>query len=157
LHSRLGLLTCALASAYLGDDEGARRLEARSEEYGIDRYGREESPIWLALHRGDLVEVERRLEELEQPGKSLLRSRKLAPVAARLDALAALGRRETLEHDATPLLQLGTYLEPFALRALGAVRRDETLVVQAAQRFETMGLTWHASRTTALLRGSPVS
>ena len=157
LHSRLGLLTCALASAYLGDDEGARRLEARSEEYGIDRYGREESPIWLALHRGDLVEVERRLEELEQPGKSLLRSRKLAPVAARLDALAALGRRETLEHDATPLLRPGTYLEPFALRALGAVRRDETLVVQAAQRFETMGLTWHASRTTALLRGSPVS
>ena len=80
-----------------------------------------------------------------------------APVAARLDALAALGRRETLEHDATPLLRPGTYLEPFALRALGAVRRDETLVVQAAQRFETMGLIWHASRTTALLRGSPVS
>jgi hypothetical protein len=69
--------------------ENALRLEARSEEYGIDRYGREESPIWLALHRGDLAAVERRLEELEQPGESLLRSRKLAPVAARLDALAA--------------------------------------------------------------------
>ena len=147
-----GLLTCALASAYLGDEEEARRLEARSEEYGIDRYGREESPIWLALHRGDLVAVERRLEDLEQPGKSLLRSRKLAPVAARLDALAALDRRETVEGDAPSLLRPGTYLEPFALRALGVVREDEALIEQALSRFEALGLDWHTAETRKLLQ-----
>ena len=153
LHSRLGLLTCALASAYLGDDEDARRLEARSHAYGSDRYGREESPIWLALHRGDLGGVERLLGELERPGKSLLRSRKLSPVAARLDALAALGRRDTLERDAPSLLKPGTYLEPYALRALGLVREDSTLLEQAADRFAAMSLAWHAARTRGVLTG----
>jgi DNA-binding SARP family transcriptional activator/class 3 adenylate cyclase len=156
LHSRLGLLTCALGSAYLGDEQEARRLEARSEKYGTDRYGREESAIWLALRRGDLDTVERLLGELERPGKSLLRSRKLAPVAARLDALAALERRDTLEQDAPPLLRPGTYLEPFALRALGLVRGDPALVEQAADEFEAMALGWHAAQTRNLLAGVDV-
>ena len=151
LHNRLALLTCALASAYLGDEEEARRLELRSEQYGTDRYGREESPIWLALYRGDLAAVERLLRELEEPGKALLRSRKLAPVAARLDALAALGRRDTLERDAPPLVQQGTYLEPFALRALGLVREDPTLLQQAADRCDAMSLAWHAAQTRRIL------
>jgi len=154
LHSRLGLLTCALASAYLGDEDDARRLEARSAQYGTDRYGREESPIWLALHRGDLDSVEHLLAELERPGKSLLRSRKLTPLAARLDALAALGRREALERDAPLLLRPGTYLEPYALRALALVREDDALLEQAADSFEAMSLTWHAARTRrALIAG----
>jgi len=153
LHSRIGLLTCALASAYLGDENEARRLEARSEDYGTDRYGREESPIWLALHRGDLGAVEILLERLERPGKTLLRSRKLSPVAARLDALAALGKRDTLERDAPPLLQQGTYLEPVALRALGIVREDATLLQQAVDRFDAMCLAWHAAQTRRTLAG----
>jgi predicted ATPase len=147
LHNRVALLTCALASAYLGNEQEARRLEARSEERGVEHYGRAESLIWLALHRGDLAAVERLLEELEHPGKSFLRSRKFAPVAARLDALAALGRREALEDAASPLLRAGTYLEPFALRALGLVREDPILVEQAAARFDAMALAWHADQT----------
>jgi DNA-binding SARP family transcriptional activator len=154
LHSRLGLLTCALASAYLGDEEEATRLEARSEEFGTDRHGREESPIWLALHRGDLDEVDRLLGELERPEQPLLRSRKLTPVAARLDALAALGRRGSLERDAPALLKAGTYLEPYALRALGLVREDSTLLEQAADRFDAMSLAWHAAQTRGVLAGS---
>ena len=157
LHNRLALLACALASAYLGDEEEARRLEARSEASGVELYGRAESPIWLALHRGDLAAVERLLEEFERPRKSLMRRRKLAPVAARLDALAALGKRETVERDAAVLLRPGTYLEPFALRAIGLVQQDETLLEQAAQRFDTIGLAWHAARTRALLAGSPIA
>ncbi len=149
LHNRLALLTCALASACLGDDAEARRLEARSEESGIDLYGRSEALIWLALHRRDLAAAERALVELERPRKSFLRSRKLAPVAARLDALAALGRREVLEDEAPALLQPGTYLEPFALRALGVVRRDVVLARRAAERFTAMGLDWHAAQTRA--------
>jgi class 3 adenylate cyclase len=151
LHNRLALLTCALASAHLGDEDEARRLEARSEESGVDLYGRAESLIWLALHRRDLAAVEHLLEELEQPKKSLLRSRKFAPIAARLDALATLGRREMLERDAPPLLRSGTYLEPFALRALGVVRKDGELIEQAARRFEAMRLSWYATQTSALL------
>ncbi len=154
LHNRLALLTCALASAYLGDDAEARRLEARSEESGIDNYGRTESLIWLALHRGDLAAVERALAELERPAKSFLRSRKLAPVAARLDALAALGRRQTLESEAPPLVRPGTYVEPFALRALAVVRDDEQLARQAVERFEAMSLHWHAGQTLAALAGA---
>jgi len=151
LHNRLALLTCALASAYLGEEDEARRLEARSEESGIDLYGRAESLIWLSLHRGDLTEVERWLGELETPRKSFLRSRKLAPVAARLDALAALARRETLERDASQLLLPGTYLEPFALRALGAIRNDEGLTEEAAERFAALGLDWYATQTRTRL------
>ena len=151
LHNRLALLTCALASAYLGEEDEARRLETRSEASGVDLHGRTESLIWLSLHRRDLTAIEHLLSELEQPKKSFLRSRKLAPVAARLDGLAALGRRETLERDAPPLVRPGTYLEPFALRALGVVREDEGLAEQAASRFEAMGLDWQAAQTRAQL------
>jgi hypothetical protein len=45
----------------------------------------------------------------------------------------------------------GTYLEPFALRALGVARGDEELVIQARDRFVTMDLEWHAAETRRLL------
>ncbi len=44
-----------------------------------------------------------------------------------------------------------TYLEPFALRALGIVREDGSLVERAADRFAALGLDWHAARTRELL------
>ena len=74
-------------------------------------------------------------------------------MAARLDALAALGRRDTLERDAPSLLKPGTYLEPYALRALGLVREDSTLLEQAADRFAVMSLAWHAAQTRGVLTG----
>jgi hypothetical protein len=76
---------------------------------------------------------------------------KLAPVAARLDALGALRRSEQVEAEAPLLLVPGTYLEPFALRALARVRGDVELLHQAAERFEAMGLGWFAAETRALL------
>ena len=75
----------------------------------------------------------------------------LPATAARLDALAALKRRSLVEREAPPLLRPGIYLEPFALRALGAVRQDELLLEQAADRFAAMGLEWHAEQTPTLL------
>ena len=75
----------------------------------------------------------------------------LSSMAAHLDGLAALGERERVEGEAVPALAPGTYLEPFALRALGLVREDEALVGQAAERFEAFGLEWHAARTRGLL------
>ena len=71
----------------------------------------------------------------------------LYALATKLDALIALGRAEEAEKAATALLEPGTYLEPFALRALGRVRSDRALTEQAVERFEAMGLSWHAAKT----------
>jgi hypothetical protein len=75
----------------------------------------------------------------------------LPAAAARLDALAAMKERSLLERDAAALLRSGTYLEPFALRALGAVREDDLLIEQAIGRFDAMGLGWHADQTRKLV------
>jgi hypothetical protein len=73
------------------------------------------------------------------------------PASTFLDALAALGDRERIEAEAPNWLQPGTFAEPFALRALGIARTDRALLEQALERFEAMGLTWHAGRTRRLL------
>jgi hypothetical protein len=102
----------------------------------------------LALHRRDLAAVPSLL------GNPAVRTSNwfyLSAMAAHLDALAALGDHERVEAEATPALQPGTYLEPFALRALGLVRSDDELVVQAAGAFEALGLGWHAARTRGLV------
>ena len=75
----------------------------------------------------------------------------LPAVAVRLDALASLKERSTVERAAPSLVQPGSYLEPVALRALGAVREDERLLEQAADRSDAMGLSWHAEQTRKLV------
>jgi hypothetical protein len=74
-------------------------------------------------------------------------------VAARLDALVALHRRELIEREATVLLQDPSILKPFALRALGAARGDHELLAEADERFQALGLEWHRSQTERLLAG----
>jgi hypothetical protein len=59
-----------------------------------------------------------------------------------------------VEAKAKLAMQPDTYMEPFALRALGRVRHDQRLIEQAAARFEAMGLQWHAARTRELLTGN---
>jgi hypothetical protein len=56
-----------------------------------------------------------------------------------------------VEREADRHLKPGTYLEPFALRALGIVREDGGLIERAADRFAGLGLDWHAARTRELL------
>jgi hypothetical protein len=72
-------------------------------------------------------------------------------MAAHLDGLAVLSEHERVEEEATAALKPGTYLQPFALRALGVVRKDERLIEQAMNQFESFGLTWHAAQTRRLL------
>ncbi len=146
------LLACALAAAHEGDEAETRRLEESAETIAMDGYGLTISAVSvrLALLRNDLETVQRLLEL--PVGLSYTES---AARSARLDALAALGDREQLEAEASPLLQPDTYLEPFALRALGIVREDDKLVEQALARFEAMGLDWHAAETRMLLVGGP--
>jgi hypothetical protein len=145
------LLVSALAAAHLGEDAEARRLESRADELGMEGFGPVLSGprVQLALLREERERVRTLLDEPVAP-----RGRNwyfLASMAARLDALWALGHRDRLDAEAPPHLGPGTYLEPFALRALGVVHEDESLVARAAACFEAMGLGWHAGRTRALL------
>ncbi len=144
------LLVCALARAYLGDEEEACRLEQEAGAHRMTGYGPlQDAPrVQLALHRNDLGAVESLLGE---PGVRRATTYYLSSMATHLDGLAALGDRERVEAEAGRLLQPNTYLEPFALRALGVVREDASLIERAAGRFEAHGLDWHAGRTRALL------
>ena len=104
--------------------------------------------IQLALHRGDLDAVASLLGE---PAVRRSNWCYLSSMATQLDALAALRERERVEAEANNLLRPNTYLEPFALRALGIVREDRRLIERAAATFDALGLGWHAATTRALL------
>jgi class 3 adenylate cyclase len=149
------LLVCAVASAVMGDEQRATELERAADELGMEGYDFAlESPrLRLALLRGNLPP----LGEALDPAASHNLSFGLARLATRMDALAALRERRRVEKDAPTLLQAGTYVEPFALRALGIVREDETLVGQATERLRGMGLDWHAEQTGALIESASLS
>jgi hypothetical protein len=143
------LLVCATAHVHVADLEEARRLEQIADVVAPSRSG-SASRIGLALARGDLGAVAELLPaEPPAPGGRPPWDAYIRTV--RLDALTALRDRERLEAEAPPLLQPGTYFEPFALRALGVVREDAELLEQAVARFEAMELHWHATQTRALL------
>jgi predicted ATPase/class 3 adenylate cyclase len=142
------LLVCALAAAHCGDEAESRRLELAADALEMEGYGLTiDAPrLRLAVIRSDLEAAERLLES----GQAMYFAR-TAAAAARLDALAALGRLEDVEDEAEPLLLRNTYLQPFALRALGQVRGDKRLLAESIGGFERMGLDWHADETRALL------
>jgi hypothetical protein len=148
------LLVCAVASAVVGDEQRAAELERAAEELGLEGYdfALEAPRLRLALLRGNPGPVG---DALEAPASHNL-SFGLARLAARIDALAAL-RDRRVEEDAPRLLQAGTYIEPFALRALGIVREDETLVGRANDRLRAIGLDWHAEQTNALIEAASIS
>jgi class 3 adenylate cyclase/tetratricopeptide (TPR) repeat protein len=144
------LLVCALANVYLENDHEARRLERSADDLGMEGYGLFLDPlhIEIAIGRGDLEEVERMLD-----GWSPVGFDDIDALIARLNALVALGRRTKIEEEAPAMLKPKTYLEPFALRALGFARNDIGLTEQAIERFEAMGLDWHAAQTRKLTQG----
>jgi class 3 adenylate cyclase len=135
------LLNCATASAQAGDDDEARRLEAKADGLGMEGgrwyQGWFEPPrIRLALARHQTS----KLAELTPAGFDW----EWEPVSTFLDALAALGDRDRIEAEAPKWLHPGTFAEPFALRALGIARSDQALLDQALKRFEAMGIPGHA-------------
>ncbi len=105
-----------------------------------------EARLRLALARADLDAV----AELVGRTEGFRAALGPAPLAARLDALAALGDRALVE-ELAPRVVESAYLEPFALRALGLVREDDALVERARAQFEALGLHWHAGETERLV------
>jgi hypothetical protein len=103
--------------------------------------------VEIAIARGATAEVERLLGELGLRGLD-----DPDGLIARLNALVALGRRAEIEEEAPAAAKPETYLEPFALRALGFARQDQGLIGKAIRRFEAMGMAWHAAETRKLLR-----
>ena len=147
------LFSCAVACGELGLDADAQRLEEAAVQQGFQDgafgFWLDPPPAHLALLRGDLERLDALLESSgatwhwSQDGS-------LYAQATKLEALIALGRTREAAEAATPLLQPGTYLEPFALRTLGLAQGDRALMEQAVERFEAMGLSWHAAKTRAL-------
>ena len=148
--SARSLYLCAVANAHLGNDNEVKRLEARAEPLAMSGYGTvlDTPRLLLALHRGDLIAVE-----------ALLGSR---PSGRRTGSTSPRWRRTWTGwgHSANasgsskrpyPHSRQERIWSLFALRALGLVREDETLIGQAAERFEAFGLAWHAARTRALV------
>jgi len=140
------LLTCALANVHLGNDQEARRLERSAEDLGMEGYSFEALYVEIAVARGDLAALERLLDAWSPQGFM-----DEDGLVARMNALVALDRRAEIEAEAPTMLKPKTYLEPFALRALGFARGDDALIGQAIERFETMGLDWHAGETRRLM------
>jgi MalT-like TPR region len=144
------LLNCAAAFAQAGDEDEARRLEAKAD--GLGMAGGRWYQGWfdpprmrLALARGDTGQ----LADLAAADFDW----EWEPVSTFLDALAALGDRERIEEQAPKWLREGIFAQPFALRALGVARGDRALIEQAQERFEAMDLTWHAAQTRRLADG----
>jgi hypothetical protein len=152
LRSPRSLLVCAVGALAAGDASTAEALEREAEAWGVeDRgFGLASPLVRLALLRRDRETVERLVQATR------LRSFRYAfgpgPIATWLDGLAALREREPVEAEAPALARSGAYLEPFALRALAAVRGDDELLSRAQQLFRALGLDWHAGQTRALLQ-----
>jgi hypothetical protein len=151
IRNARSLLITALAAAHAGDVEAAAELEERGREVATEGYDAIlAAPLArLALARGDVGAALALVPPFEQYDLQTWFALPLA--TARLDVLGAARDRDRLEREARVFLVPGTYVEPFALRALGLVRGDEGMIHQAIDRFDAMKLDWHARETRALL------
>jgi DNA-binding SARP family transcriptional activator len=148
------LLLVGLAYSYLGEEEEARRLELEAEALGMrNRHVVDSVRLRLALHRGEREVADELAARLlvDDGWYSRGHGTSLATLTTLVDALALLGKRALVEEQAAPLLGRSRYLDPFVLRGLGIVRKDETVLADALARFEALGLGWHAEQTRALL------
>jgi class 3 adenylate cyclase/tetratricopeptide (TPR) repeat protein len=149
------LLVCSAACAALGDEQGAASLEREADELRMEGFGWivEAPRIRLALHRHDLATVR---ELVSATGSSITRRQMWyfpAAAATYLDALAALGDAEGLNAGAPEFLETDSVLKAFAMRALGIVRGDPSMMEGAASQFEAFGFDAQAASTRLLALG----
>jgi hypothetical protein len=148
------LLVCAMAEAHRGAESRARELEEGAMQLGLGgRHTLDAPRLRLALLYGERARARELLTRLIDEGGWYARGvdSSFATLVTKLDGLAALGDRARAEELAPRVLRPGTFVEPFAQRALGLVREDDELVATAASRFDELGLDWHAAETRALL------
>jgi hypothetical protein len=145
------LLLLSLAHLCLGDEARATELERdglRLAGEGYETY-LSGARLRIALERGDRAAaasiVDLPVERALVWGPGIF--------AARLDAFVALRRHDRIEAEAPELVQPGTTVEPFALRALGIARNDDALVARAEELFAALGLEWHRGQRERLLAG----
>jgi hypothetical protein len=150
IRNARSLLVCAAAAEILGDPDRSRALEAAADELAATRLGVALGGprIRLALARADIDALRSLLGEADWYSRQTWFV--LPGAAAHLDVLAVFGTEQSLGSDDMPAPN--GYLEPFMLRALGIVRRDDGLLTQADERFRALGLDWHADQTEALIR-----
>jgi class 3 adenylate cyclase/tetratricopeptide (TPR) repeat protein len=150
------LLYCALAALQCGDGTEVTRLETEADARMLDPY---RSFYWgpkfrLALARDDVPALERLVDSVDfrprSEGGAVDRVRRDDGAAAFLDALVALGADERIEEEAPRWVNERTYVQPFALRALGVARADGRLFDEATARFRENGLDWRADETLLL-------
>jgi hypothetical protein len=146
------LLVCALANEWLGLPERSRELEARAAEIENEGYGATLATprAGLALARGELDRLDELLADEDWMQRQMWFS--LPAAATRLDALAVVGDADAVDAAAAHLGRPNSYLEPFALRAVGIVHEDESLLARADEQFRALRLPWHADQTEALVR-----
>ncbi|TML27919.1 MAG: hypothetical protein E6G26_07890 [Actinobacteria bacterium] len=141
------LLVCAIAREVAGDRERSRELEALAAEFQAEGHGGAVATprARLAIVRGELEVI----QELLLDDFWLRRQTwfALPAAAARLDALAVLGKAADI---AAAFAPRRSYVEPFAVRALGVAKSDEALLAQADGAFRALGLDWHADQTARL-------
>lgn len=139
VRNQRSLLSCALAAQVVGDAVAAASLEAAADALGMEGYDAVFAPLrtWLAITRGDMDEIRRRLPRaMPPPTKNWWR---LTTLAARMDGLAALGATEQLERVAAPLLVSGTLLDAWARRAMARAHGDMAATVAAERVFMDLG------------------
>jgi hypothetical protein len=153
------LLYCALAAHSCGNGDEVARLEAEADARMLDPY---RSFYWgpkfrLALARDDVPALQGLVDSVDfRPGAAgradagVDRVRLDDGAAAFLDALVALGALDRIEEEAPRWVDVRTYVQPFAIRALGVARADGRLFDQAAARFRENGLDWRAEETLML-------
>ena len=143
------LLNAAVASAYGGDEAEAGRLEAKADAIGMEGYRQWLAPprIRLAIARDDLGELRRLVDAI---GPEDLEPWAYEMPSAMLDAFVVLGDRGSIETEAPKWLRPKTYVEPFALRALGFARADKSMLTDAAARFDEMEMEWFAGESRKL-------
>jgi DNA-binding SARP family transcriptional activator len=149
------LLVCAMASAHLGDEPGARELEETALRLGLGgRHTLDAPRLRLALLHGEHDRAQELLTVLVEETGWYARGvdSSFATLITKLDGLVALGDHARAEKLALRVLRPGTFVEPFAERALGVARGDGGLISRAASRFDDLGLDWHAADTRALLQ-----
>jgi hypothetical protein len=150
IRNQRTLLVCALAHRALGQVAESERLEDAAESLAMEGFDLQFSGprLRLALLKGDDDVLGQLIEAGTAATSRDLYWFSISATVARLDALVQLGDRARTEAEAEPLLeQQGTYVEPFALRALGRVRNDQSLISLALTRFDALGLAWHAAQT----------